>query len=52
MRHVVVTQKSAWFMLHRIRLALKEGNWGKMGGAEGGPIEVDEAFIGGKRVKR
>lgn len=44
MRHLRVTQKSAWFMLHRIRLALKDGNWSKMGG--NGPIEVDEAFIG------
>lgn len=44
MRHLRITQKSAWFMLHRIRLALKDGNWGKMGG--NGPIEVDEAFIG------
>ena len=44
-----VTQKSAWFMLHRIRLALRDGNWGssKIDG-NGGPIEVDETFIGGK----
>jgi transposase-like protein len=47
-RHVDVTQKSAWFMLHRIRLALKDGDWSKMGGAFGGPIEVDETFVGGK----
>src|ERR1700678_3918893 len=46
MRHVGVTQKSAWFMLHRIRLALRNGNWNKLGGPEGGPVEVDEAFIG------
>jgi transposase-like protein len=46
MRHVGVTQKSAWFMLHRIRLALKEGNWNRLGGPDGGPVEVDEAFIG------
>jgi transposase-like protein len=47
MRHTEVTQKSAWFMLHRIRLALRDGNWRKMDG-DGGPIEVDETFIGGK----
>ncbi len=41
-----VTQKSAWFMLHRIRLALKNNSWSKMG-SSGGPVEVDEAFIGG-----
>ena len=41
-----LTQKSAWFMLHRVRLALKSGDWGKMGGSE--PVEADETFIGGK----
>ena len=46
MRDLKVTQKSAWFMLHRIRLALRDGNWGKLGGPDGGPVEVDEAFIG------
>jgi transposase-like protein len=46
-RHVGVTQKSAWFMLHRIRYALQNGLWGKLGG-NGGPVEVDETFIGGK----
>ncbi len=34
------------FLLHRIRLALKDGNWSKLGGSGGGPVEVDEAFIG------
>ncbi|MGC1361817.1 MAG: IS1595 family transposase [Silvibacterium sp.] len=47
MRHVGVTQKSAWFMLHRIRLALRQGNWSKIDG-DSGPVEVDETFIGGK----
>src|SRR5271165_6299785 len=45
-----VTQKSAWFMLHRLRLALKGGGFGqhfKFGG-DNGPVEVDETFIGGK----
>jgi len=37
-----VTQKSAWFMLHRLRLALKTKNWEKMGGPDSGPIEADE----------
>jgi transposase-like protein len=46
MRHLKVTQKSAWFMLHRIRLALRQGNWSKLGGDEGGPVEVDETFVG------
>jgi transposase-like protein len=34
-RDLEVTQKSAWFMLHRIRLALRKGNWNKMGGENG-----------------
>jgi len=44
-RALGVTQKTAWFMLHRIRLAMqiKDGN-GKLGGE----VEVDESFIGGK----
>jgi transposase-like protein len=46
-RALGVSQKSAWFMLHRIRLALKDGNWTKLGGEDGGPVEVDEAYIGG-----
>jgi transposase-like protein len=46
MRDLKVTQKSAWFMLHRIRLALRDGNWSKLGGPDGGPVEVDETFIG------
>ena len=44
-RDLKVTQKSAWFMLHRIRLALKDGNWSKLGGEAGGPkAEVDETL--------
>jgi transposase-like protein len=48
-RAIGVTQKSAWFMLHRIRVAMKE-NHGMMtmGGNWGNPIEVDETFVGGK----
>ena len=43
-RSVGVTQKSAWFMLHRIRRALANSSWSKLGG--NGPIEVDETFVG------
>jgi transposase-like protein len=47
-RDLKVTQKSAWFMLHRIRLGLAgDVPTGKMGGRDGGPVEVDEAFVGG-----
>jgi transposase-like protein len=45
-RAIGVTQKSAWFMLHRIRTAMMEADDSKLGG--GGPVEVDETFIGGK----
>lgn len=45
-RTLGITQKSAWFMLHRIRLALGQTPEGKMGG--GGPVEVDESFVGGE----
>jgi transposase-like protein len=46
-RALGVTQKSAWFMLQRLRLALQGEDGGKLGG-EGGIVEVDETFIGGK----
>ena len=44
-RALGVTQKTAWFMLHRVRLAMQRGTFEKMGG--GGPVEADETFIGG-----
>lgn len=47
-RTIGVTQKSAWFMLHRIRLALQEKNGGGKLGGPNGPVEIDETFIGGK----
>jgi transposase-like protein len=42
-----ISQKSAWFVLHRLRLALQDGSIMKLG-SNGGPVEVDETFIGGK----
>ena len=47
-RALGVSQKSAWFMLHRIREAMKSGSISKMGGSDGGPIEADETFVGGR----
>jgi transposase-like protein len=44
-RAVGVTQKTAWFMLHRIRLGMQDN---VSGGKLGGEAEVDETFIGGK----
>jgi transposase-like protein len=46
-RALGVTQKSAWFMLHRIRLAITQGTIIKIGG-EGETVEVDETYIGGR----
>lgn len=39
-----VTQKSAWFMLHRVRLAMQTGSFMKLKGE----VEIDETYIGGK----
>ena len=43
-RGLGITQKSAWFMLHRIRLAMQNGSIEKLSGH----VEVDETYIGGK----
>jgi transposase-like protein len=45
-RALGVTQKSAWFMLHRIRLAMQTRSFMKVGGP-GSEVEVDETFVGG-----
>jgi hypothetical protein len=45
-RALGVTQKSGWFMLHRIRLAMQNQSTVLLGG-DGKEIEVDETFIGG-----
>jgi transposase-like protein len=46
-RALGVTQKTAWFMLQRIRLAMKAKGYVKMGGS-GSEIETDECYMGGK----
>jgi transposase-like protein len=43
-RALGITQKSAWFLLHRIRLAMQTGTFCKLKGE----VEVDETYIGGK----
>ena len=43
-RDLGITQKSAWYMVHRIRLAVQVGSIGKLSGT----VEADETFIGGK----
>jgi transposase-like protein len=44
-RAIGVTQKTAWFMLQRVRLAMQDEFGG--GGKIGGDVEVDETYIGG-----
>ncbi len=44
-RDINVSQKAAWFMLHRIRLAMQDDSFGSK---LGGKVEADETFIGGK----
>jgi transposase-like protein len=45
-RSIGVTQKTAWFMLHRIRLSMQDGSVEKMKGT----VEADETFVGGLRA--
>jgi transposase-like protein len=44
-RAIGVTQKTAWFLVHRIRLAMQDD---LTGGSLAGEVEIDETFIGGK----
>jgi transposase-like protein len=47
-RSVGVTQKTAWFMLHRVRKAMETSAYdGPLGGGSA-PVEVDESFVGGE----
>jgi transposase-like protein len=43
-RAINVTQKTAWFMLHRIRMAMRDENFDPLSGE----VEVDETYVGGK----
>ncbi len=45
-RAIGVTQKTAWFMLHRIREAMQSDSFDMMDGE----VEVDESWIGGKSI--
>src|SRR5438094_5832175 len=48
-RSLAITQKSAWFMLQRLRVALQDDFFGKkLGSGPNSEVEVDETFIGGK----
>jgi transposase-like protein len=48
-RMLGVTYKTAWFMFHRIREAMREEGGDKFGG--GGTVEIDETYIGRDRSK-
>jgi transposase-like protein len=39
-------------MMHRIRTAMYEKSFYKMGGSDGGPVEIDEAYVGGEPKNR
>jgi transposase-like protein len=46
-RSIGVTYKTAWFMAHRIREAMRDIDPGSLGEG-GGTVEVDETYVGGK----
>ena len=54
-RTLEITYKTAWFLAHRIREAMRSGELDVPFGSGGGSVEVDETFIGfepGAEVKR
>ena len=50
-RTIGVTYKTAWFMAHRLREAMKDGSTGPLGN-NGGPVEVDETYWGNTGKQR
>lgn len=48
-RVLEITYKSAWFLMHRIREAMRSGDLAQPFGSSGGAVEVDETYIGFKR---
>lgn len=49
-RDLKVTQKTAWFILQRLRIALGNGSFEMIGGDK--IVEIDESFVGGKNKNR
>lgn len=51
-KDISVTQKTAWFMLHRLRHASKTKSFNRPLGGNNGPVEADETFVGGKEKNK
>lgn len=51
-RDIGVTQKTAWFMLHRLREAAATKGFNSPLGGNGAPVEADETFVGGKEKNK
>lgn len=51
-RTLGVTYKTAWFMTHRIREAMRDGTFSGPLGGENKSVEVDETYVGGKAKNR
>ena len=47
-----VTYKTAWFMCHRLREAMREGHFSDMLGGKNQVVEADETYIGGKEKNK
>jgi transposase-like protein len=47
-----ITQKTAWFVLHRLRHAARTPSFNRPLGEDGTPVEVDEKFVGGREKNK
>ena len=51
-RTLEVTYKTAWFMAHRLREAMRSGDLDIPFGSGGGVVEIDETYVGGKTTRK
>ena len=49
-RSLGISYKSSWFMMHRLREALRQGSFDAPMGSGGGTVEVDETYLGRKQA--